>query len=236
MVDASLAGLTFVLTGSLRAPTRDEAAAEIDARGGKVTGSVSKKTSYVVVGESPGSKLAKAEQLGVTILDEEASVTCSSTARADAAGSGNRRSRRRSLGRRSTGPGRRAGLDGRGRMADDSVIGKRYPGYEFTIERGKVREFARATMSRNPDYLDDPAAVIPPTWLIVSGFWAPEDLENPVASLNISLARLLHGGQEFEFFGPPPRGRQAHHRVLDRQRLRERRQARGHNALRRDGH
>ena len=54
------------------AHTRDEAAAEIAARGGKVTNSVSKKTSYVVVGESPGSKLTKAEQLGVTILDEAA--------------------------------------------------------------------------------------------------------------------------------------------------------------------
>ena len=70
MVDDSLAGLTFVLTGSLERHTRDEAAAEIAARGGKVVGSVSKKTSYVVVGESPGSKLAKAEQLGVPVLDE----------------------------------------------------------------------------------------------------------------------------------------------------------------------
>jgi DNA ligase (NAD+) len=52
--------------------TREQAQAELEARGGKVTGSVSKKTSYVVVGESPGSKLAKAEQLGVTILDEDA--------------------------------------------------------------------------------------------------------------------------------------------------------------------
>ena len=51
---------------------RDQHAAEIASRGGKVTGSVSKKTSYVVAGESPGSKLAKAEALGVTILDEEA--------------------------------------------------------------------------------------------------------------------------------------------------------------------
>ena len=72
IVDASFAGLTFVLTGSLQQRSRDEAAAAISARGGKVTGSVSKKTSYVVVGESPGSKLAKAEELGVTILDEQA--------------------------------------------------------------------------------------------------------------------------------------------------------------------
>jgi DNA ligase (NAD+) len=68
--DATLAGLTFVLTGSLERHTRDEAAAEIEARGGKVTGSVSKKTNYVVAGESPGSKLTKAEQLGVPIIDE----------------------------------------------------------------------------------------------------------------------------------------------------------------------
>jgi DNA ligase (NAD+) len=68
--DATLTGLTFVLTGTLTGFTREAAQAEIEARGAKVTGSVSKKTSYVVAGDSAGSKLAKAEQLGVPVLDE----------------------------------------------------------------------------------------------------------------------------------------------------------------------
>ena len=59
-----------MLTGSLPTLKRDEAAAMIEAAGGKVSGSVSKKTSYVVAGEEAGSKLAKAEELGLAILDE----------------------------------------------------------------------------------------------------------------------------------------------------------------------
>lgn len=66
------AGLTFVLTGTLPTMTRDEASALIKQNGGKVSGSVSKKTSYVVAGEEAGSKLTKAKELGVKIIDEAA--------------------------------------------------------------------------------------------------------------------------------------------------------------------
>ncbi len=68
----TLAGHTFVLTGTLERHTRDEAKAALQAFGAKVSGSVSKKTSFVVAGAAAGSKLTKAEQLGVPVLDEEA--------------------------------------------------------------------------------------------------------------------------------------------------------------------
>lgn len=67
-----LGGLTFVITGTLPTLTRDEATTFIERHGGKVSGSVSKKTNYLVAGESAGSKLDKARELGVTILDEDA--------------------------------------------------------------------------------------------------------------------------------------------------------------------
>ncbi len=68
---ATLAGKTFVLTGTLPNWTRDQAKASIQAAGGKVTSSVSKKTSFVVAGSEAGSKLTKAQNLGITVLDED---------------------------------------------------------------------------------------------------------------------------------------------------------------------
>jgi DNA ligase (NAD+) len=68
--EGPLAGKTLVLTGTLPTLTREEATEMIVGAGGKVTGSVSRKTDYVVAGESAGTKLANAERLGVAVLDE----------------------------------------------------------------------------------------------------------------------------------------------------------------------
>jgi DNA ligase (NAD+) len=68
----TLVGLTFVLTGTLGDFRREDAAAQLKALGAKVSGSVSKKTSYVIAGEAAGSKLTKARSLGVPVLDEGA--------------------------------------------------------------------------------------------------------------------------------------------------------------------
>lgn len=70
--DERFAGKLFVLTGTLPTLTRDEARALIESRGGRVTSSVSKKTDFVVAGEEAGSKLDKAQELGVKVIDESA--------------------------------------------------------------------------------------------------------------------------------------------------------------------
>ena len=87
--EGALAGKSFVLTGKLPALTRGEAQALIEARGGRISGSVSKATDYVVVGEDPGSKLARANRLGVATLDEDAlrELLVAADASADAAAS-----------------------------------------------------------------------------------------------------------------------------------------------------
>lgn len=69
--DDRFAGMTFVLTGALSLFTRDEATEKIEAHGGKASGSVSKKTTYVVAGENAGSKLRKAGELGIPVLTEQ---------------------------------------------------------------------------------------------------------------------------------------------------------------------
>ena len=69
--DKRFEGKTFVLTGSLEKYSRDQASQIIESFGGKTSSSVSKKTSYVLAGQEAGSKLTKAEELGVTIISEE---------------------------------------------------------------------------------------------------------------------------------------------------------------------
>ena len=70
-VEGPLAGTTLVLTGTLPNLTREEATRRVEEAGGKVTGSVSKKTDYLVAGADPGTKLTKAQELGTEILDED---------------------------------------------------------------------------------------------------------------------------------------------------------------------
>ena len=72
ITDKRFENMTFVLTGTLPTLSRNEASEIIENFGGKVSGSVSKKTTYVLAGEEAGSKLEKAESLGITIIDEEA--------------------------------------------------------------------------------------------------------------------------------------------------------------------
>ena len=81
-----LAGKTFAVTGTLSRLSRSESESRIKDLGGKITSSVSKNTDYLVVGESPGSKLAAAERLGTNILDEDAFVDLLANPPVEAAG------------------------------------------------------------------------------------------------------------------------------------------------------
>ena len=90
-------------------------------------------------------------------------------------------------------------------MANKDAVGKQGPAFDMAVERGKVREFARATQSGAPEYLDDPAPPIPPTFLTTSTFWQPPDAGSLWRDINIDLRRLLHGEQEYVFPSGPPR-------------------------------
>jgi len=89
-------------------------------------------------------------------------------------------------------------------MADTSKVGTTVPPIEMPVERGKIREFARATMTENPAYLDGKDPVSPPTFLTTMNFWMT-GAASPVAMLGLDLKRVLHGAQEYVFHGPPPR-------------------------------
>jgi hypothetical protein len=88
-------------------------------------------------------------------------------------------------------------------VVDKNAIGRSDTPFDMDIERGKIREFARATQSRNPDYIESPVPPIPPTFLTSSSFWSPPG-SNLIAEVGLNLPRVLHGGQEYVFHGPPP--------------------------------
>jgi N-terminal half of MaoC dehydratase len=73
------------------------------------------------------------------------------------------------------------------------------------IERGKIREFALACFDRNPEYTEAASPPVPPTFLTVRNFWMTGET-SPLARVGLDLRRLLHGGEEYVFHGPPPRG------------------------------
>jgi hypothetical protein len=89
-------------------------------------------------------------------------------------------------------------------VVNKNMVGREGPKFDVVVERGKIREFARATGSSAPDYLDVPDPVSPATFLTTSAFWQPED-DDLYRQLDIDLRRLLHGEQEFVFLREPPR-------------------------------
>ena len=90
-------------------------------------------------------------------------------------------------------------------MVNKATVGRTGPRFEMGVERGKIREFARATGSSSPEYVDVTDPVIPPTFLTSVVFWQPPEAADLYRAIDIDLARLLHGEQEFVFTGVPPR-------------------------------
>ena len=90
-------------------------------------------------------------------------------------------------------------------MANRDAVGLEGPAFPMTVERGKVREFARATQSSAPAYRDEPAPPVPPTFLMTMAFWSPPEAGDVWQRVGIDLRRLLHGEQEFRFPKGPPR-------------------------------
>ncbi len=88
-------------------------------------------------------------------------------------------------------------------MVDKSAIGTTDDPFTMVVEYGKIREFARATKSEHPDYLESASPVIPPTFLTTVSFWSPRG-QSVFSKVKLDLRRLLHGGQEYTFHGPPP--------------------------------
>ncbi len=93
-------------------------------------------------------------------------------------------------------------------MANADAVGVEGVPFDLDVERGKVREFARATHSTNPDYLEREGAVSPPTFLTTTLHWQPPE-GNPWKAVELDGKRGLHAEQQYEFFGPPAEGRHA---------------------------
>jgi hypothetical protein len=100
-------------------------------------------------------------------------------------------------------------------MANKDAVGREGPRFVMWVERGKIREFARATGSQAPDYFEREDPVVPPTFLATSRFWEPPEAVAFTKQLDIDPHRLLHGEQEYVFDGPPPRaGAKLHARTV----------------------
>jgi len=88
-------------------------------------------------------------------------------------------------------------------MANFDAIGTEGTPFELEVERGKIREFARATGAENPDYLEAPNPPVPATFLTTQFFWQTPT-SNPWQAVEFSRERGLHAEQEYTFHGPPP--------------------------------